>query len=245
MQWFFLAIVVLSMLILVSGPLVNVNPKVLARALRVTGGLLALGAAALLFYVGRTGFAIPLAALGVMLLGRGLGGRGFRYSAGNARKSAGQTSTVRTGWLEMQLDHDTGEMSGRFTRGLLAGRSFADLSRAEIVEAHGELLALDGQSAQLLEAYLDRHFEGWHEGRGARGASAGARAGGGAGGGGSGPMSMAEAYEILGLEPGASDAQISAAHRRLMKNLHPDQGGSTFLAAKVNQAKDVAMGHKR
>lgn len=243
MQWFFLAIVALSLLILLGGPLSSIDPKALARGLRIAGGLTALGVAALLFYVGRTGFAVPLAAFGVMLLGRGMGGGGFRFPAGNARKSAGQTSTVRTGWLEMKLDHDTGEMTGKFIRGPLDGRAFADLSEAEMVGAHGELVGLDGQSAQLLEAYLDRHFEGWHERRGE-----GARATGGAGGRGGGasaPMSLAEAYEILGLQTGASAGDIRAAHRRLMKNLHPDHGGSTFLAAKVNQAKDVALGQKR
>jgi len=239
MQWFFLAIVALSIMVLVGGPLANADPKALAKGLRIFGGLLALGLAALLFYVGRVGFAIPLAGLGVMLLGRGMGS-GFRFQAGNATKSAGQKSTVRTQWLEMVLDHDTGEMTGKFVRGPLAGRMFSDFSRSEIIAAFDELVGLDGQSAQLLEAYLDRHFEGWSEGR-----AESAQARGGASSGSSGPMSLAEAYEILGLAAGASAADISAAHRRLMKNLHPDQGGSTFLAAKVNQAKDVALGPKR
>jgi len=239
MQWFFLAIIALSILTLLGGPLVNADPRALAKGLRVAGGLVALGFATLLFYVGRAGIALPLAGLGVVLLGRALG-RGFRFQAGSARKSAGQKSTVRTQWLVMVLDHDSGEMTGEFVRGPLAGRSFSEFSQAEIVDAYGELVGLDSQSAQLLEAYLDRQFEGWSEGR-----TDSARGDGGAGSGASGPMSLAEAYEILGLVEGASAAEISAAHRRLMKNLHPDQGGSTFLAAKVNQAKDIALGPKK
>ena len=94
--------------------------------------------------------------------------------------------------------------------------------------------------AALLAAYLDRRCPGWREdvegdgaaGRGERDA-------------GTGPMSQNEAYEILGLAPGASEAEIRAAHRRLMLRMHPDQGGSTFLAAKINQAKDRLLGNHR
>jgi DnaJ family protein C protein 19 len=55
-------------------------------------------------------------------------------------------------------------------------------------------------------------------------------------------MNRQEAYEILGLKPGASEVEIKAAHHRLMRSAHPDVGGSEWLATRVNQARDVLLG---
>ena len=89
----------------------------------------------------------------------------------------------------------------------------------------------DPDGARLLEAYLDRRFAGWRE------ADQGQRQRRG----GDGAMSRLQAFEVLGLPESASAADIIRAHRTLMKKFHPDHGGSTALAARVNQAKDVLM----
>ena len=58
-------------------------------------------------------------------------------------------------------------------------------------------------------------------------------------------MSQEEAYQILGLQPGAKSEEIIRAHRTLMKRIHPDQGGTNYLAARVNEAKDTLLRQHR
>jgi DnaJ-domain-containing protein 1 len=132
--------------------------------------------------------------------------------------------------VEMRLDHDSGAMTGRVLAGAYAGRGVETLSRPELVSLRQELMLDDPDGARLLEAYLDRRFAGWREAdEGERQRRAG------------GAMSRREALEVLGLAEGAGAADIIRAHRTLMKKFHPDHGGSTTLAARVNQAKDVLM----
>jgi hypothetical protein len=144
-------------------------------------------------------------------------------------------------FVRMQLDHDTGALSGEVISGSFAGRSLDALDREELLALRDEASG-DGESLALVEAYLDRRMPGWRddvEGDAAAGAGAGGASDA------TGPMTNQQAYEILGLAPGASQADIRAAHRRLMKKVHPDQGGSTFLAAKINEAKDLLIGRRR
>ncbi|MEQ9328780.1 MAG: DnaJ domain-containing protein [Rhodospirillales bacterium] len=158
--------------------------------------------------------------------------------AGGASASTGQTSDVRTDWLTMRLDHDTGEMDGEVRRGRFAGSTLSALDLADLLLLHDEFDREDRESADLLEAFLDRRFPEWREeGEPASaGASGDSRKSAGRGG-----MSLAEAYEILGLDEGASAEDVRAAHKRLMKHAHPDNGGSTWLAQQVNEAKDVLL----
>jgi len=58
----------------------------------------------------------------------------------------------------------------------------------------------------------------------------------------SGRMSRAEALKVLGLEESAGEEEIRAAHRRLILQAHPDKGGTSYLAAKINEAKDILLG---
>jgi hypothetical protein len=138
----------------------------------------------------------------------------------------------------MRLDHDSGDMTGRVLAGEQAGRALDELIERELFSLRDEI-AGDEESLALLEAYLDRRLPGWREH--VEGDTT-ARTGGAAD---ASAMTDEQAYEILGLAPGAGEAEIRAAHRRLMKRVHPDQGGSTFLAAKINQAKDWLLSKHR
>ncbi|MDN3719570.1 DnaJ domain-containing protein [Roseibium salinum] len=134
----------------------------------------------------------------------------------------------------MELDHDTGVMTGTILAGGYQGCSLDDLSDEELHTFWRET-AQDPQSQKLVEAYLDRRLAAWREHFEADGAEGQGSAAS------SGPMTNEEAYQILGLSPDAGDAEIRAAHRRLMMRVHPDQGGSGFLAAKINEAKDTLL----
>ncbi|MGI9384704.1 MAG: DnaJ domain-containing protein [Methyloligellaceae bacterium] len=240
MPYFLIGLALLVLLIVAARGFVGADPKKLARQMRLFGGWGALGLAALFAVTGRFPLAVPLAVVGAMMLGRSLPfgfPGGFGSFPGNASKTAGQQSRVRTAFFEMSLDHDTGDIGGHVLQGNFAGRDLGDLGRGELIALWSECSGEDAQSAQLLAAYLDRNQPGWREEVGDAGADQGA-------GGGGKRMTVDEAYEILGLAPGASANEIRSAHRTLMKKLHPDQGGSNYLASKINEAKDLLLGGK-
>lgn len=156
--------------------------------------------------------------------------------------SGNQRSEISSRFLEMRLDHDTGDMDGRVREGRFLGALLSELTMEEARSLRDEILAAeDDRSLRLLEAYLDRiHGATWRQAGDDASGAAGAGAGTGASPG-SGPMTEAEALSLLGLKPGASEDDIRAAHRRLMKQVHPDVGGSAYLAAKINEAKDFLL----
>lgn len=145
---------------------------------------------------------------------------------------SGQSSGVATAWLDMGLDHDSGEMGGRVLQGKYSGQQLSGLNLEQLLELLDECRG-DAQSAQLVEAYLDRTAPGWRP--------AGEAPRNAAGDGGPDTLTHGEAREILGLEPGAGREEIVSAHRRLIQKLHPDRGGSSYLAARINQAKDLLL----
>jgi DnaJ-domain-containing protein 1 len=226
-------VVVLVLLLWALNVISRVDPKVAVRVTKVGGGLLALGLAVFLGLRGEIGIAIPLGIFGLGLLGwLPFGPAGF---SARTQKSEGQISRVRSAYFEMELHHDTGAMRGR----VLAGRhQGTDLEVLDVKTLVAMLTEVDEESRALLMAYLDRRDPTWSENAQADTAP-GRRASA------SGKMSEQEAYQILGLQPGASADDISRAHRTLMKKLHPDQGGSTYLAARINEAKEILLRRHR
>jgi hypothetical protein len=158
-------------------------------------------------------------------------------SFAHKRKSSGQKSGVRTASLEMVLDHDSGCMEGRCLKGRFAGRELSALNERELFQLLNELKATDAQGATLMEAFLDRRSPGWRDRHQEdRSSKESSRSGNG--------MTTGEACDVLGLNPGATHDQIRAAHRRLMMKFHPDQGGSTYLATRINEAKETLLAAK-
>lgn len=211
----------------------KVDPRVGARVTKAGGGLLAVAAAAFLGLRGEIGLAVPLGAFGLGLLGwLPFGPAGF---SSRTKRQAGQVSRVRTAFLEMELDHDSGKMRGHVTAGLHQG---AALDQLDLTTLCGLLHEVDEESRALLMAYLDRRHPRWRE-------HAQAHTGTGSAASSGGKMSEKEAYQILGLEAGANKDAITRAHRTLMKKFHPDQGGTSYLAARINEAKDVLLRRHR
>ena len=224
----------LAILLWAAQKYLQADPRKLAAVLKLSGGIALLGFAAFLALRGQIGVAAPLAAVGLGLLGwLPFGPAGF---GARTQKSAGQVSRVRSAFLEMELDHDTGAMRGVILAGPREGTRLEALDVETLV---GLMSEIDDESRSLLAAYLDRRDAGWRE-------HAQADAAAGRGGGASrGPMTHEEAYQILGLEPGAKAEEIVRVHRTLMKRIHPDQGGTNYLAARVNEAKDTLLRQHR
>jgi hypothetical protein len=231
MQFLLLGMAAFLLLLVATRAYTMANPQVLARQLRVGAGVAALAGAGFLVLRGLLPYAVSLATLGSWLL---WGHGGFPGFPGRAQKSPGQSSRVTTEHLEVELDHDTGDIRGRVLKGFFEGRQLEDLAPVELAHLWQDCRFTDPQSAQIIEAYLDRVHPTWREDL--------ARAEGEHTSGPNGKMTRDQALDILGLRPGASEADIRRAHRELMMKLHPDHGGSTFLAAKINEAKDMLLG---
>lgn len=205
------------------------DAKALVKLGRTVGGTVMLLLAGFLGMRGHIETAIPLSIFGLSLIGWNIG---QAAPWNRLRTTKGRTSSVRTAALDMVLDHDSGRLSGTVTSGSFAGR---ELDTLDVPSVAALALELDSESRQLLEAYLDRRAPGWRENAqrdaGGRSADTARR----------GTMTKEEAYQILGLAPGAGTDDVRKAHRTLMKKLHPDQGGSNYLAARVNEAKDILL----
>jgi hypothetical protein len=237
MAYFLVGCAVLVLLIIAGRFLVSVDPRRLAAVVRKGAGVAALAVAGFLIVRGALPIAIPLAVFGLALIRRG--GLGLGGPFGSATKTPGQKSRIETERLEMELDHDSGHMEGTCLSGRFSGRQLSTLSDREAMELLAELHQDGAPEAAVMEAYLDWRLPGWRgqDEDSTERAKTRRRAR-------SDRMSTEEAYAVLGVGPGASDDDIRQAHRRLMMKMHPDQGGSTYLAARINEAKEVLLGRK-
>ena len=232
--YFILGVCLLAAFGLIVKFLLTTNPKGLAKLLRIAACSFCAAAAIFMLITGRFALGLPLAFVAAALLRRWALPRLGPKLSQSPGQSTGNTSKVETAYLRLELDHDTGAMRGEVLHGTFAGQNFMDLHYEQILELLAECQRHDGQSAQILEAFLDRnHGPEWryHAENDAEKRPTG-----------SGPMTMKEACDILGLETNPSPNEIRKAHKRLMLKLHPDKGGSSYLAAKINQAKDILLG---
>lgn len=230
MLFLFGGIAILVGLLLLVWLFVNADPARLARGAKWTGLVVAalLCIALLVLTEGRIAiFFAPLVPLWPLL-------RRLRSLFQGARgPQTGRSSTVETATVRMRLDHDTGAMTGTVLRGRFAGLRVEELGSGEVIDLLRDCRADDEEAARLVEAYLDRAHPDWREAmRGGEHAGAAPRRG---------DMTVDEAYAVLGLAPGADEAAIRAAHRRLMMQLHPDHGGSDYLATQINRARDLLL----
>lgn len=232
MPTIFLIIALAAIVALVLRIFLVTPPSALVAGLRRGLGVLLLGGAVGLMAIRQFALAVPLAAVGFAVLSRsgffGIGGSG-------APRSSGNVSSVRSAGLDMQLDHESGAMTGQVLAGRHEGKMLSELEFEALLEVMDDFAA-DTESIRLLEGYLDRVHPGWREDPQAGGSDRSGPSPGTIG------MSADEAYEILGISSGSSETEIREAHRRLIKQVHPDRGGSTALAAKINEAKDKLLG---
>jgi hypothetical protein len=207
--------------------LMTIPAKQRVAVLSTAGPVLVIMVGSLLTLLRRGVFGIPLIIFGVSWWR-------LNRSKRPIRSAEGQKSTVRSANLEMELDHDTGEMDGTILTGRLKGVRLSSLSGDEILSLYFDFRS-DTDSISLLESFLDRYYPDWRD-----------RVDSDASGNqndtsGFDNMNRQEAYQILGLEQNASQEEIHQAWRRLIKGVHPDSGGSAFLAAKINSARDILL----
>jgi hypothetical protein len=162
----------------------------------------------------------------------------FKTKTRTAYGSSGaqDTSSIRTRYLLMTLHHESADMDGEVLEGQFKGQTLSNLSVEQLLLLANECRQ-DGDSLQVLEAYLDRCYPNWRENNEGFDSNAEPDARRTS----EQTMDRAMALEILGLSEGAGTDEIVQAHRRLMQKMHPDRGGSDFLAKKINAARDFLL----
>ena len=155
------------------------------------------------------------------------------YGASFSSKSTGRNSSIETRYLRMCLNNDTGVMDGEVIAGPYIGQFLDNMSVQDLIQLRRLCDKDDPESGRVLEVYLDRRHPDWREENSEASESSRSPR--------TSAMGRAEAIQILGLREGFTKSEIKQAHRRLISGMHPDHGGSNFLAAQINQAKDVLL----
>ncbi len=153
----------------------------------------------------------------------------------NSKSVNGQHSSVSSNYIQMTLDHASGAMNGTVLQGRFKDMHLQAMSLTQLLTLFHEIQN-DHDSVALLQTYLDHAHRNWREQAQSAGANQYSKESGN-----SASLSHSEACQILGVEMDADRAEIIAAHKRLMQKIHPDRGGSPYLAAKINQAKDFLL----
>lgn len=219
MTWLLIGTGLLLAFLFFGRKFVNAEPKQLVRYVRTGGAVLAVVVGVVLTLRGAAVVGAPIALLGLGALFPG-------WPLGRRGPSAGGASEIETDWLRMRLDRGSGAIEGEVKRGAFAGKRLGELDEGQLRSLLAEAAA-DRDSVALLNAYLIRRRAGGG-GQGRAAAQSG--------------MSEEEALAVLGLQRGATADEVRAAHKRLMVKLHPDQGGSSWLAAKLNAARERLIG---
>lgn len=234
MSYLLLAAIAVALLYLGMRWFVAADPARIAFVATTAAATIVVVVALLLIFTGRIG---SLYMLGMLAAPAAMAWFRRRKAAAGGfgdpgRARAGPKSEAESAFLRMELDLQNQRIDGSVKSGRFAGRRLGEMGDGDLLSLYREC-RVDADSARLLEAYLDRRLgPEWRASAGQESSGAGPGA----------AMSRDEAYEILGLAQGSSDEEIKAAHRRLMAQLHPDKGGSTYLAAKINQARDLLLG---
>ncbi len=240
MSYFVLGFALLVAFLLAGRWFVTAEPKTIIKVLKYA--FFGLIGVIVLFFLLTGRFVWALYALPALLpwffRARAMARTAKNFSRMAGGTQGGMSSEVESAYLTMTLDHDSGDMDGIVRKGRYEGGRLSDMSLEDLLTLYDDYASDDGESARLLAAFLDRNHPDWHGGEAhteeATGQSAPPPPGG--------QMSPAEARRVLGVDESASEKEIKAAYHRLIANLHPDKGGSAYLAAKINEARDVLIG---
>ncbi|MEH6544850.1 MAG: DnaJ domain-containing protein [Sneathiella sp.] len=232
LAYFIIGLSVFVALLIGGNSMANADPKKLVKALRIAATVICALLAGFFILTGRFAYAPPFIIAALFFL------RNKPFFGGGNSPSAGQQSDVETSWIKATLNHDSGEMDGQIIKGRFESHKLSALTLNQLMEFQEEALE-DPQTIAILNSFLDRYHAQAEEadttgGEQTKEQKTRARSS-------SGPMTRREALDILELTDEATLVQIKKAHRQLMKKFHPDHDGSEYMAAKINEAKDVLI----